>query len=69
MLVGPAHAVGVREVQMRFRPFPALRLSHRVCLSPELGGDQQIEQRHVFPTAAAILGEKIAQNIRVGAII
>lgn len=62
MRVGPAHAVGMWEIEMRFRPFPALSFAYAIGGAPELSGDQQIEQCHILKVAAAILGKEIAQD-------
>ena len=70
MRISPAQTMGVRKVEMGFRPFPTLGLPEGVCLPPEFRRDQQIEQRHVLEIAAAILGEEVAQDraarLRIG---
>jgi hypothetical protein len=55
--------MGVREIQMGFRPFPPLRFSQSVCRPPELGGDQKIKQRHVFQIVATVLRKEIAASV------
>ena len=70
MGVRPAQTMGVRKVEMGFRPFPTLGLPQGICRAPEFSGHQQIEQRHVLEVTAAILGKEVAQDratrLRVG---
>src|SRR6185369_16944252 len=62
MRVGPTQAVGVREVEMRLSPLPSLGGPQGVRLPAKPCCHQEIEQRHVFEIAAAILGEEVAQD-------
>lgn len=68
--VGPPHSVRVREVEMDFGPFPALRLPQRIGFATGLCRHQLVKQRHILEIAAAILGEEVAQDranrLRVG---
>ncbi len=47
---------------MGFRPSPSLGRPQRIRLAAKLCRHQQIEQRHVFQIAAAILGEEVPQD-------
>jgi hypothetical protein len=60
--IDAAHAMGVGKVEMRFRPFPPLRLAQPIGLAAELGRDEEVQQRDIFQIAAAILAEEVAQQ-------
>ena len=62
MRIGPPHAVGMREIEMGFRPFPSLGRPNRIGFATKLCRHQQIKQRHVFQIAAAILGEEVPKD-------
>jgi hypothetical protein len=62
MRAGPPHSVRVREIEMDFGQFPALRLPQRIGFPAELCRHQQIKQRHILEIAATIFGEEVAQR-------
>jgi len=54
----PAQTVGVRKIEVGFRPSPALRLAHGIRFAAKLRGHQKIKQRHILEITAAILGDR-----------